>query len=391
MKKSLNIIAAAACILLLVSCAKEEKHTPFEKSDVVPDPIGQIQVENLPGGAKLRYKVPNDPNLLYVKAEFETQGKVRNVKASFYENTLILEGFGDTATHDVSVFAVSKSEVHSEPTIVKVKPLTPPVISTFESLTLNEDFGGVTVNFTNEPQADLAIAVIYQDGEGFWTRDEVLYTMKEKGTFSARGFDSKPIVFGVYVEDRWGNVSDTLVSQLTPLFEEEIPKPFQKYVLPTDNTTLYSSAFPMENVWDGGEDHYQTSYAAGIPTWFTFDLKVTAKLSRFLYQQRTNSESVRWGNANPRYFEVWGTADTPDPTGSWEGWTKLLDVESVKPSGLPLGQYNDEDWALALKGEEFSFPLDAPPVRYIRIKVNETWGLATALHIKELTFWGQIL
>src|SRR3546814_8490330 len=87
--------------------------------------------------------------------------------------------------------------------------------------------------------------------------------MKEEGFFSARGFESKPTVFGVFVEDRWGNVSDTLVSELTPLFEEEIPKPFQKYVLPTDNTALYSSSVPMENLWDAGEDHYQTSYAGG--------------------------------------------------------------------------------------------------------------------------------
>src|SRR3546814_451562 len=147
----------------------------------------------------------------------------------------------------------------------------------------------------------------------------------------------------------------------------------------------------MENLWDAGEDHYQTSYAGGVPTWFTFDLKVTAKLSRFLYQQRTNSVSVRWGNANPRYFEVWGTADTPNPDGSWDGWTKLLDLESVKPSGLPLGQYNDEDWSLTLKGEEFNFHLDEEPVRYIRIKVNENWGLDTGVQITECTFRGKIL
>src|SRR3546814_18659666 len=88
--------------------------------------------------------------------------------------------------------------------------------------------------------------------------------MKVEGFFSVRGFESKPTVFGVFVEDRWWNVSDTLVSELTPLFEEEIPKPFQKYVLPTDNTTLYSSSVPMENLWDAGEDHYQTSYAGGV-------------------------------------------------------------------------------------------------------------------------------
>ncbi|HWK57716.1 MAG TPA: DUF5000 domain-containing lipoprotein [Parapedobacter sp.] len=391
MKKITNILAICCCILAIASCKQEEKHTPHEQDGWVPDPVGQISVENLPGGAKLTYTLPDNPELLYVKAEFETQGQLRTAKATYYNNTLLLEGFGDTLHHDVKVYAVSRSEVHSDPVVVTVKPLKPPLITTFESLTLKEDFGGATVDFSNLSKADLAIAIIYQDEEGFWANDETLYTMQESGAFSARGFAARPTVFGVYVEDRWGNFSDTLVAELTPFFEEIIPKPFETLVLPTDNTTLYSAADHMGNLWDGGEAHYQTSYAAGVPTWFTFDLKATCKLSRFLYQQRTNSVVVRWGNGNPRYFEVWGTADTPNPDGSWEGWTKLMDVESIKPSGLPLGQYSDEDWELALRGEEFNFPLDAPPVRYIRIKVNETWGLATGIHIKELTFWGQIL
>ncbi len=391
MKKIKNVLTICFCLLALASCKEEEKHNPNEQSNWVPDPIAQIHVENLPGGAKLTYALPNNPELLYVKAEFETQGQIRTAKATYYNNTIVLEGFGDTLSHDVTVYAVSRSEVHSNPVVVTVKPMKPPLFTTFESLTLREDFGGATVTFDNSSKADLALAIIYQDGEGLWTKDETLYTMQESGAFSARGFAPKSTVFGVYVEDRWGNISDTLVTEFTPLFEEIIPKPFEKYVLPTDNTTQYSANEPMEKMWDGGEAHYQTSYAAGVPTWFTFDLKAVCKLSRFLYQQRTNSVVVRWGNGNPRYFEVWGTAETPNPDGSWDNWTKLMDVESVKPSGLPLGDYSDEDWALALKGEEFNFPLDAPPVRYIRIKVNETWGLATGIHIKELTFWGQIL
>src|SRR3546814_2663068 len=84
------------CVLALIACTKEERHIPCEQSDRVPDPLRNVMVENLPGGAKLTYKVPDDPNLLYVKAEFETQGEIRNVKASYYENTLRQDGFGDT-------------------------------------------------------------------------------------------------------------------------------------------------------------------------------------------------------------------------------------------------------------------------------------------------------
>ncbi len=164
---------------------------------------------------------------------------------------------------------------------------------------------------------------------------------------------------------------------------------FKKVVLPTDNTTLYNASNKMENLWDDNTGTiYYTGAGSGMPTWFTFDLGLTSNLKRFIYNQRNSPASVRWGNHNARFFEIWGMADTPNPDGSWDGWTKLMGVESIKPSGLPLGQITDEDMEVLLKGEEFDFPKGIPAVRYLRIKVNGTWAETTSLHIAELTFWG---
>ncbi|HWK57715.1 MAG TPA: DUF4998 domain-containing protein [Parapedobacter sp.] len=165
---------------------------------------------------------------------------------------------------------------------------------------------------------------------------------------------------------------------------------FKKVVLPTDNVTQYAANNPMENLWDNSVgSFFYTAANSGVPTWFTFDLGQTNKLGRFRYNQRNSPESVRWGNSNPRYFEIWGTADTPDADGSWDGWTKLMEVESVKPSGLPIGEHTEEDIDVLLSGEEFDFPADIPAVRYLRIKVNSTWGNTQSVHIAELTFWGE--
>ena len=389
----LSYILTIFCVLAFATC-KEEEHEPLAHDDQAPEPITQIKVENLPGAVRLSYILPpNDKKLLYVKAEFETQGKVRDVRASYYNNELLLEGFGDTLQHEVKVYTVNRSEEQSEPVIVTVKPLSPPVFSTFETFLIYDDFGGVLVSYENASKADLSIVIMHKESEDYWVTDVVLYTKSESGSFAARGLESVPTIFGVYAQDRWGNVSDTLMAERTPLFESIIPKPFRAYVLPTDNTTSYNANMKMEKLWDdiivGSTQTYNTAKGSGVPTWFTFDLGITAKLSRFLYNQRTDLELHYWGHGNPRYFEVWGTADTPDLTGSWNGWTKLMDVESVKPSGLPVGQNTDEDLALMMKGEEFNFPIDAPPVRYIRIKVNETWNKQNFIHIAELTFWGQ--
>src|SRR3546814_7876957 len=77
--------------------------------------------------------------------------------------------------------------------------------------------------------------------------------------------------------------------------------------------------------------------------------------------------------ANLKRWEIWGST-TPDPEGSYDGWVKLLECEAVKPSGLPVGENSEEDIAHAQEGEYFTFPSDAPQVRYLRIKVLETWA-----------------
>src|SRR3546814_11228502 len=104
-----------------------------------------------------------------------------------------------------------------------------------------------------------------------------------------------------------------------------------------------------------------------MPQHFTFDLGVKAKLGRYQLWQRgvVSQKSLLYAGGSPRIWEVWGSND-PDPMGGEGGWVKLLECEMIKPSGRPLGNNTLEDEEVALAGHEFTFPLDAPPVRYLR-------------------------
>jgi len=64
--------------------------------------------------------------------------------------------------------------------------------------------------------------------------------------------------------------------------------------------------------------------------------------------------------------------------------------EVVKPSGGAIGSNSAEDVAQAASGEEFEFPIEAPPVRYIRFVNLESWSTGKFMHIMEINFWGQI-
>ena len=125
-----------------------------------------------------------------------------------------------------------------------------------------------------------------------------------------------------------------------------------------------------------------------MPIWFTFDLGVTTHLSRYLYWQRLD-DSFLYQHGNMKEWEVWGRADKPDQSGSWDGWTLLTTCESYKPSGLPAGQISNEDKEYASAGEEFIFPTDAPAVRYIRFKALSTFTGVKFIHLMEVTFYGK--
>jgi hypothetical protein len=273
---------------------------------------------------------------------------------------------------------------------VKVKPLTPPVLEAFKSLSMQADFGGVTVNFENRDSGNIVISLLTKDSTGEITTADIFYTSLKSGQFSVRGFEAKNRWFGLCIRDRWDNRSDTLTEELTPLYEEKLDKKkFKTLSLPSDAP----GTLPITNLWDDVTAYpqfFRTVTGSGIPHWFSFDLGVTAKLSRYVMIQRGafDENSLLYSAGDPRHWEVWGS-NQPSPDGSWDGWTKLADCESIKPSGSGIGQNTNDDIAKAQAGQEFSFPLDAPPVRYLRIKMLQTWGNSDYMWMSELTFYGQ--
>lgn len=377
--------------LALHTSCEEFTNKPFTSEVPLAYPVKNVTVENRPGEVKLRYELPSDKNLLYVVAECVINGRILQDKASYHTDSLILRGFPDASEYEVKIYSVNRSEARSTPISIKVNPLEPPYKSIYSSLNMFEDFGGVTVKFSNQAKAEIALSVIVKDSIGDWKDVDTYYTKNSEGSFSVRGFDPETMEFGVYVKDRWNHISDTLVQELTPIFEMHLERSkFFEYYLPTDQKAAWG--WYMHNLWDGvllhnvNVDHpgFHTA-PGGLPQWFTFSLGVKAKLSRFRYYQR--GQYFSFADRNIKKFEIWGS-NNPDPDGGWNNWTLLLTGESVKPSGLPPGQNSQEDMDLITRGEEFLFPIENEPVTYIRFKVLETWGHADHFYIMGVDFWG---
>lgn len=401
MNNSKYIILAIATCLFFITC-KEENLGPAVAGGPAPDQVSNVRIVNRPGGAKITYDLPSSKNLLYIMAAYQTKdGQSNNVKSSSYCDSIIIEGLGDTSIYEVKLFSVSRSEVASEPVLTKIRPLPPPIWDIYNSFNMLEDFGGVTVLFNNELSANISVTLLAADSQtGEMVAGETFYTKQKNGRLSLRGLNTNKRAFGVFVKDRWGNYSDTLIRELSPLNETKLDKSKFLPVTTLPGEPDWWSYGPMTNLWSenmsdgnysGQKAWFRTANGSGLVHHFTFDLGVTAKLSRYQQWQRgtVSEQTLLYANGNPRRWEVWGSTN-PAPDGSFNGWTKLLDCENIKPSGLPLGQISNDDLNAARSGDEFTFPLDAPPVRYIRIKVLETWAKVDYVHIDEVTFYGNL-
>jgi hypothetical protein len=385
--KNIVYICSIMLGLLAVNACKQEPLAPVEKDSVAPGQVTNVMVENLNGAAKISYKLPGDADLLYVKAQYTTkQGVMRETKVSRFNSNLTVVGFGDTSAYKVTLYAVDKSENSSAPLEVTVNPLTPSVDLVRDSISIKPDFGGINIQFSNKAEESLAIVVLANDSLGQFSPTTTNYTNLRRGSFAVRNLPAVPTKFGVFVRDRWGNLSDTLIVTLTPFFEVKLDRTKMKgIVLPTDAPLGYNGN--INGLFDGNilDGFYHSGDAARMPQWFTFDMGVTAKLSRLNWYMR---DQFFYSLHNPRVVEIWGS-NNPNPDGSFDSsWTLLATHEQIKPSGLPSGQLTQADVDAAHAGETVTFDVNTPKVRYIRFKTLKNWSNGTYVNFYELSMWG---
>lgn len=391
MKMKNNLLLILLVAICFTACQKD-KHGPLVTSGETPSAPVNVKAESLPGGAKISYTLPPQPDLLYIEASYKNaKGESIVTKSSSFKNFVIIEGFPDTRAYDISLVAVSKTDKRSSPVSVSVTPLTPPVYDVFQTLAVRRDYGGINIQFTNAALAGYVLHTMIKDTEGKWKEIDRLYTSAPSRNYWVRGLDSINYDFGLYFVDKWGNTSDTLYRTVKPIYEEKVEKNWKNYPLPSD---VYNAAYAtnyIERVWD---DRMENPYyyigsatpTSVLPQQFTFDVTRSVKLSRIVvYQYGAN---YQYTLSNPKKYEIWGTNSTPAADGSYTGWTLLLTCESIKPSGT-VGGSTAEDKAYADAGEEFVFPENIPAVRYIRFRTLETWGAVNALMLAELTLYGQ--
>ncbi len=392
-----------ALVVLLFSCTKDKNYNePASTDKTKPGVVTNIRVENFNGGAHIIYTLPNSANLLYVMAGYEIRAGVkRETKASYYTDTITVQGFQSAGEYKVTLETVSRANVKSDPVVVTVNPEEPYFKLSAATIELTADFGGVNVRAHNPDKRSFGYILLELDPIiNEYGIIEQHYDAVENVNFSVRGYDTRARKFGAYILDEWGNTSDTVFAEISPLFETQLVKSnFFKYGLPSDTETGYGWELPY--LWDGKTDGYSngwhTNPGGSYPMICTFGLGVYAKLSRFILHNRPLQ--FAYSHGNPRKFSLWGTDKVSPqnavlPAYSDEGtvigdWTNLGNFNFPDPpSGLMPGATNASDEAFVAAGVNFNIPLASPKTRYIRLNVAETWSGGDFAHAMEITLFG---
>lgn len=409
---------------LLTACSGDDSHTQYSVESVAPGPVTDITYTSAPGAVTLKYKMPTDPDLLYVKATYQLDNKkVKEAKASAYSNELLLEGFGKgDSVRKVTVVAVDANENESAPTIVDVVPQASPVFETIKTVSGAETYGGVKVKWTNPKDFNVIVVVSRENavGEMEQLNGGKIYA---EGTGlpdsrSIQGIDSIETNFTVHIEDRWGNRSSDYTFRAKPIFEVPIDKStFVKWspVNATGADVIHNQYWwgnDIPTIWDGRyaatyswDNCYSTQGGGNSENKISFDMVSVVQPTRMKiwarkgYGFRAIGEYIRiWGSNDPQHSPTFNQSALPES----HRWILLTEEQgpnggfhTYKPSGLPGTQATSADIQYAeYEGFDIDFKRNLPPVHYICIEMVSNWDRNYSPNnftIAEVAFWGKYI
>ena len=134
----------------------------------------------------MTYTLPDDEDLLYVKATFIlNNGQRSEVKSSVYTNILELQGFGDTNERLVTLVSVDRSQNESETAGSESATIGSTHFGVQKELKLEAAFGGINVTYNNPTESNIVINIDVMNEKNEYVSLEKIYT-KAKNGLSAR-------------------------------------------------------------------------------------------------------------------------------------------------------------------------------------------------------------
>ena len=380
--------------LVLLGCNENENQDST--------PPGSLTIESVTptnGGGILTYSLPNDSDILFVRAEYTNSlgNDVYRVSSS-HNNSIEIDGLNQNTPISVRLFVIDENENISEPTNVEFTPLPSFIYLVQESISISPTLGGVNIQWENIAEKTVYVHLhIVNAGE---EEIRILSSDKEFENISVRGLESVEMTFLTKVEDFDGNITDLEEkATISPLFEEMIDK---------STWTLMSQLSVDGNAWEGETDNFwddivdtaetnaDNSYFiiwrdanGGVLNWpldIVINLNKNVKIHRLKVWQRAfwyngpTGIPYYYQEENIRSFDLYASENSQD-------WTLLGQYDIGDPSDQD-GNIPQDFIDAAANGHDFDLEGVSDKFRYLKFSITSNYGSDTYVHGSEITLWG---
>lgn len=380
--------------LVLLGCNENENQDST--------PPGSLTIESVTptnGGGILTYSLPNDSDILFVRAEYTNSlgNDVYRVSSS-HNNSIEIDGLNQNTPISVRLFVIDENENISEPTDVEFTPLPSFIYLVQESISISPTLGGVNIEWENIAEKTVYVHLhIVNAGE---EEIRILSSDKEFENISVRGLESVEMTFLTKVEDFDGNITDLEEkATISPLFEEMIDK---------STWTLMSQLSVDGNAWEGETDNFwddivdtaetnaDNSYFiiwrdanGGVLNWpldIVINLNKNVKIHRLKVWQRAfwyngpTGIPYYYQEENIRSFDLYASQNSQE-------WTLLGQYDIGDPSDQD-GNIPQDFIDAAANGHDFDLEGVSDKFRYLKFSITSNYGSDTYVHGSEITLWG---
>tara|TARA_S200000501_G_scaffold349792_1_gene366222 strand:- start:4673 stop:5872 length:1200 start_codon:yes stop_codon:yes gene_type:complete len=380
--------------ILLYGCNNDESQDS--------NPPGVLTIQSISptnGGGIISYILPEDSDILFVRAEYTNSLGVDVYRVSSSHNDSIeIDGLNQNTPVQVRLFVVDQSENMSEPVEIEFTPLPSFIFLVQQSISISPDLGGVKLEWENIAEKTVYVHLHIVNGDSEDVR--ILSSNNVNESIFVRGLESIEMTFLTKVEDFDGNITELEEKgTLTPLFEEMIDK---------STWALMSQLSVNGNAWEG-----QT-------TAFWDDIVDTEETnsdnSYFIIWRDQNGGTLNWPldiviNLNKNVlihrFKVWQRAFWYNgPTGipyyyqeenmrSFNLYASNNAVDWILLGEFDIGDPSDENGNIpqdyidaAANGHDFDLDAVSEPFRYLKFSITSNFGSDTYVHGSEISLWG---
>ncbi len=396
MKKIKKNITTTLLLLLIVvaSCSKND-----DGDTTAPSQLTVVAVTPTNGGGIIKYKLPSDPDISYVKAIYvNALGKEVYRVSSKNNSEIEINGLNQTTAAKVHLYVIDEKGNVSDVVDVDLTPLESYIFLVQKSIQITPDLGGVKITWDNSAAKTVFVYVHIVNAGKETVR--ILSSSKPKESIYVRGLESVEMTFSTKVEDIDGNTTALeLKATLKPLFEQVIDKSTWTLVSAKSvNGNAYEGKTInfWDNIIDTAASNADNSYFmiwrnnnGGSLKWpldIVVDLNKKVKIKRFKVWQRAfwyggpAGVPYYYQEENMKSFDLYSSNDSVT-------WTLLgkFDIGNPRDSA---GNISAAALDIAAKGHDFSLDNTSEPFRYLKISLTANYGSEQYINGSEITLYG---